>query len=237
MSGSDLKQIRKGVLYPFLFVIGISAQACGISTSTPFTSPSSPGLSLEDATQYSEYCDDQQDEVTYSRNLNVICVRGRITEELSNRFIELASKANPKYAHIYSEGGLMHAALDMAESIDVLNIDVIVGDRCFSSCAQFLFIAGEAKYLLPNSILAFHGGPIPDSQIDSADIEDDQKATLKRLQDRFRAFYKEREISMDIVSKPPRRIQEQINAGDQVFWTWTASELSRFGVNDIIDLK
>lgn len=232
-----MRPIRKRVFNPFLFLVGFGAQACGALDPPSFADATAQRLSLEDASNIREHCDRQPGGVTYNHNLNVICIRGPITEGMSEQFSELASKMNPKYARIFSDGGLMHAGLDMADTIETLSIDVIVGDRCFSSCAQFLFIGGNAKYLLPNSILAFHGGPIPDSRIDSADISDDQKSILRRLQHRFREFYRTRGISMDMVTKPPPRIQEQIDAGAVVFWTWTATELTEFGVDGIIELK
>jgi hypothetical protein len=57
------------------------------------------------------------------------------------------------------EGGNWETNLALGTLIHDYGWDVEVVDLCASSCAIFIFPAGKTKYLHPQSLLLFHGGP------------------------------------------------------------------------------
>ncbi|MGU3400178.1 hypothetical protein ACLBWS_10620 [Brucellaceae bacterium D45D] len=58
---------------------------------------------------------------------------------------------------IKSGGGEVTAAMDLGFFIHRHKLDVHVREYCFSSCANYIFPAGETKYLDKNSLVGWHG--------------------------------------------------------------------------------
>jgi hypothetical protein len=59
---------------------------------------------------------------------------------------------------VRSEGGVTKIALDIAEFILQKRLDIVVRDYCISSCANYLFVAGNNKVVEPKAVVAWHGG-------------------------------------------------------------------------------
>lgn len=58
---------------------------------------------------------------------------------------------------IQSGGGNVYAGMDLAEIMLEYQLDLVVDKFCFSSCANYVFIAGKNKFIQPNAILGWHG--------------------------------------------------------------------------------
>ncbi len=58
---------------------------------------------------------------------------------------------------IQSGGGNVDAGMDLADIMLEHKLDLVVDKFCFSSCANYVFIAGKNKYIQPNAILGWHG--------------------------------------------------------------------------------
>ncbi len=71
--------------------------------------------------------------------------------------LEFFKKMNPniKQIELNSGGGYVRIAIAIAEEIKRRNLNVRVSGFCISSCANYLFLAGNIKYL--NGVLGFHG--------------------------------------------------------------------------------
>jgi hypothetical protein len=131
---------------------------------------------------------------------------------------------------IGSLGGELRPALAIAHEIERLGADVVVGDVCASSCAQFLFMAGRNKYVLSNGKLLFHGGPVPESQIEKLNLPPSAVASLRKQNEEFVSFYTSRGIDMRLLTEPPEPILRRIQSGETVMWSWGPDDLARFGV-------
>jgi len=60
---------------------------------------------------------------------------------------------------IRSSGGDLDAGMEFGYFISERNMSVEVVDYCISSCANYVFLAGNPKILNTNSLVIFHGGP------------------------------------------------------------------------------
>ena len=60
---------------------------------------------------------------------------------------------------INSNGGSMYAGIAMGKFINEKRMTVEVANLCISSCANYIFLAGETKVLNKNALVIFHGGP------------------------------------------------------------------------------
>jgi hypothetical protein len=82
---------------------------------------------------------------------------GRIDTRSAAQFLRLLE--NPKITRlvITSRGGIVPAALDMAQAIHERALDVEVPTACFSSCANYIFPAARRKTLGRLGAVAWHG--------------------------------------------------------------------------------
>jgi hypothetical protein len=60
---------------------------------------------------------------------------------------------------IRSSGGDLDAGMMFGDFINKHNMSVEIVDYCISSCANYIFLAGNTKILNTNSLVIFHGGP------------------------------------------------------------------------------
>lgn len=77
-------------------------------------------------------------------------------------WLERSIKKYPSIKTLYidSPGGDGLPALHMAELINKNNFKIVVDGRCFSACAQVLFVAAKSKEILPWSMLGVHDAVI-----------------------------------------------------------------------------
>lgn len=100
-----------------------------------------------------------------------IAYLGPITAEANARAREIfeATGGGPGTILVSSGGGSTRAGLDLADWILDHDLDVEVGAYCLSSCANYVFRAGEAKKLNEDSMVLWHGSAWQESFDDLAD--------------------------------------------------------------------
>lgn len=177
--------------------------------------------------------------VAYSQETHSLCITGDIDGSLASavrkKLNELANVGDAQISHVVlsSDGGQLRPAIDIANEIEKLDASVVVGERCASSCAQFLFPAGKDKILLKGGLLLFHGGPVLDDIIAAMNIPDAAKQHLRSEQEAFRTFYHSHGIDMSMLTNPPPDVQRDLNAGMLVMWSWPADKLEAFGIDRV----
>lgn len=94
---------------------------------------------------------------------------------------------------------------------------------------------GQERVRLHCGVIAIHGGPFAINNSLAMKLASDE-AHQNLIQDtwRFTDFYKSKNINMDMVTKPPADIQDELNAGKFVFWQWSIHQLESFGVKGIV---
>lgn len=160
-----------------------------------------------------------------------VCLYGEIDNDLAKRFVTINLK-QVRNIVLSSTGGDVDSALKMANLILQNKINVIVWKACLSSCANYLFLAGYTKIVLPKSFVGWHGGPSR-SPVSGLDEQANKRRvdTLNR-QDKF---FHDINVSDDLiyVARPGLEMNRR-NRG-YTFWTWNADDLQRkFGVRNII---
>ena len=85
--------------------------------------------------------------------------RGEITRAQNQKAQQLFFQAKGKLQRlvIQSGGGDVEAGMDLAEWMLEHKLDVVIDKLCFSSCANYVFIAGNNKHIEPKAILGWHG--------------------------------------------------------------------------------
>lgn len=159
-------------------------------------------------------------------------ITGVITPNVAEKFTALLSK-DIKTISISSEGGVTEAALDMAEEIQRRKLDIKVVDICISSCANYLFVAGAKREVLPHAVVAWHGGhsfkPFRPS-LDSAT----RLAEKERLLLREQLLYARAGVSIELIVYSGLLTLGQTIGGvaqrEYSLWSPSADELRRLGV-------
>lgn len=93
------------------------------------------------------------------RNASII-YRGGISRESNVRLFKLVEAADPFPTElvITSKGGDTMAGMELGRWVFRHGLDVVVTEHCLSSCANYVFPAGNMKTLETNAALAWHGG-------------------------------------------------------------------------------
>lgn len=93
---------------------------------------------------------------------NRLNYRGILSAAANEKLFALYSHADPKptVLAISSGGGNTNLGMDVGEWIAANKLDVVIERYCASSCANYIFTAGNNKYLYRDSIVLWHGSSL-----------------------------------------------------------------------------
>ena len=188
--------------------------------------------------------------------------QGLITSEANDGVFDLYQEASPKPTTLLIEsyGGAAGAAMRLAMWMLDNELDVRVDTFCYSSCANYVFLAGRNKLLASRASLMWHGGVT--QPIDRAGLEhllDDMLGVLEPdareavLAERSRERLLEQlEMSrLELIAREKQfferiRVDQRITVLGQLFerellandhdyagWDLSLSDLGRLGVHGI----
>lgn len=94
-----------------------------------------------------------------------IIYRGPISPKSNELLFELLGAADsiPETLIITSKGGETRAAIEFGRWVFRNRIDVVIPEYCLSSCANYIFLAGDTKTLEATAALAWHGGAMQEN--------------------------------------------------------------------------
>lgn len=107
--------------------------------------------------------------------------RGTITPEANAALAALYASTSPKPTALWIEslGGSARAGMELGSWLFAERLDIEVDTFCFSSCANYVFTAGNNKTLGPHASLLWHGGPTEDITVPA--LESLLENTLNQL--------------------------------------------------------
>ncbi len=176
--------------------------------------------------------------VVYNTESHALCVRGRTDpymEKMLSRQIDddIGAGGHIRYVVVSGGGGDAASAIRMGRKIHAANLDVVVGDSCASTCAQFLFIAGNNKYILASGVVAFRDGTASNIGVDAVAIPPAQKQSTKEEGDQIADFYRSLHVDLRLLAGPPVDIRTESANGREVSWSWKPEKLQSFGVTKV----
>lgn len=144
-----------------------------------------------------------------AREGTVVTFRGFLTPDNASRLIAELEGTDVQRLRVTSGGGYVTAALDIAKRIAELKLDVEVSSLCASSCANYLFVAGRKRHILPGAIVMWHGGAdqkdfrefrecrreVSSFSGSRREVNDEDIKESRSIADRERALYSELGIS------------------------------------------
>lgn len=90
-----------------------------------------------------------------------LCFQGKMTDASSAVFVDAIAQTSveaPLVIVVSSGGGEINAAMAMAEAIVPRQTTVVAERECLSSCANYMFLAGDRRVVAEGTLLAYHGG-------------------------------------------------------------------------------
>ena len=94
---------------------------------------------------------------TVSLSGQIVLLNGLISKRTADEFAAIVASHTVRRLVITSGGGHVAPALDMEELIFAKKIDVEVPFICLSSCANYIFPAGNQKYSSNIGLVGWHG--------------------------------------------------------------------------------
>ena len=188
--------------------------------------------------------------------------RGIITAEANAAVFDLYAKTNPRprMLLIESPGGSAGPAMELGWWMLEHGVDVEVDAYCFSSCANYVFVAGRNKILSSSASLMWHGGvtqPISKAQIEQvldvtlADLSSDEKSRLLERYSREELLQQLEDARLDLIQRETRffralGIDQRITSlghlyerellrgkGNYAGWDYSLEDLARLGVRGV----
>ncbi len=164
-----------------------------------------------------------------------IRISGVITPKVASDFSKLLTE-KVSLLSVSSEGGVTEAAIEIAETVQRRNMGIRVIDVCLSSCANYLFVAGFRREVMPGAVVGWHGGhsfkPFR-STLDSGSRLVEKEKILLREQ----LLYARAKVSVDlIVYSGIVTLGEQVGSDvrrEYSLWSPSAEELRRLGVTSL----
>ena len=84
-------------------------------------------------------------------------IRGAITTKLVDTLISHPSAKTLKRLIVTSPGGDAKAGIRLGYWVHAQKLDIEVAQLCMSTCANYVFVAGEKKTIQPGALVVWHG--------------------------------------------------------------------------------
>lgn len=147
---------------------------------------------------------------------------------------ELERKIDDNVVEIWlnSGGGIVGSALKIAAEIKKRKINIVVKGFCISSCANYLFLAGERKTI--EGVVGFHGGiQAMWEKIPCENLSEAKCIVRKENSDKEKAFF--RSVGVDeILFEVTQSVDKGMLTGESVaYYAPSAKILGMLGVKGI----
>ncbi len=179
-----------------------------------------------------------------------IIYRGLISHASNDRLFKLAESIDliPTTLVITSKGGDAIAGIELGRWVFRNNLDVAVTEYCLSSCANYVFPAGNGKTLEPSAALAWHGGAtqtewgdpcsdVPGSVLKQgfscADIETLAKEQLDEFRLEETLFFAEIRVDQRVTVLGQDPQFECHGRTSSLGWDYSIEDMGRLGIKNI----
>lgn len=162
---------------------------------------------------------------------DVIYYKGGVSAEANQKVRNLIDSKTHRL-FINSEGGDILLGMELGDLVYHNQLDVEVGDFCFSSCANYVFVAGKTKWIHEKSQIGWHGGAyqVMDFTNDPS-MQSAYEAYIKPAQQKETAFFQK--IGVKQVSTTYGQHAQFDKYSDCVGWTYSLKAMSQLGITNV----
>ncbi len=159
--------------------------------------------------------------IRIEREGNTVSYRGSLTEEGLAALRKMGNDVEVSALLIDSTGGEIVVGMDFGNWVADRNLDVVVDHACLSSCANYVFVAGHGKHILPGAIVAWHGSAKQPGLLEQLDEIVAEQIAASELAPNARQRELERARRANV-----RYLSDAINKQDRFFY--------RIGVDEYV---
>ncbi|WP_168396831.1 hypothetical protein [Acinetobacter indicus] len=188
------------------------------------------GVALVAATTLQANTTGTETEVTVQED--VLIYTGLLSQDANTRAAALLKQfPQVQTLKITSQGGEIGLGMDLGDLVYAHQLNVEVGQYCFSSCANYVFPAGNIKYLNWRSQLGWHGGAMQPMQFDDADMEQAYQQYIGPMRARETAFFQK--IQVQQASTTAGQAPEYARYQDCIGWRYTRQKMQSLGIDQV----
>lgn len=176
--------------------------------------------------------------VTYIEQGNILCLNGNIEWggdywSEGNKLKSIKKFHIKKHVHLVvtSYGGELTNSIMISRYLRKYDYSVIVSEFCLSACAQFIFIGSNKRIVSEGGVVAFHGGPFSQDQIQKLEVSDIEKSKITKAMSEFYAFYKEMKTPIEITYNFPQSVLENAKNNKGTMWAPNQEDYKSYGVD------
>ena len=179
-----------------------------------------------------------------------VIYRGPISRESNARLFELveATGAMPETLVITSKGGETFAGIELGRWVFENNLDVTITAYCMSSCANYVFPAGNKKVLEPDAAVVWHGGAtqqewndpcssIPGGALENGnscgDIRKLQQETLEEFRAAEAQFFAEIGVDQRVTVLGQESRYDCRGGTESIGWYYSIDDMKRLGIRNV----
>jgi hypothetical protein len=133
---------------------------------------------------------------------------------------------------IRSGGGAVITGMEFGEWVHARQLDVVVVDRCASSCANYVFPAGKTKWILPGGVVAWHGSAMDADALPQVEqLPADERPRGREYVLAARAMQK---IFFEQIAVNECITRIGWKFGANGFFAMSVEDMQRFGVTNVV---
>jgi hypothetical protein len=175
-----------------------------------------------------------------SEGSNALVYQGTLSKAANERIFKFYENARikPQLLKLSSDGGDINLGMDLGDWVFRNHLDVEIIDRCFSSCANYVFSAGRVKFLNPGSMLLWHGGAHQqdlEDQLRQLNItREEGKAYLDSSRKREDAFFKRIGVDPAITTYGQTAVHID-HSKNTAGYDYNIEDMAKFGITHVTE--
>jgi hypothetical protein len=190
------------------------------------------------------------DEPTVSIDGETVRYVGQLTSDGLSRLKTLTDQKKITSLTIKSGGGEISIGIDFGNWVFDHQLDVIVDQGCFSSCANYVFPAGRKKTILPGAVVAWHGSALQQSFQTEEGARKELERSYKREKKRVSAEQEEKDVkslmaNFTLYKQKQAAFYQKIRVDEYVtrigqeeygakgFYFLSVEDMERFGIKNV----
>lgn len=130
-----------------------------------------------------------------------LCLYGSLASDMLPDLLPSVDPGPALTIAVRSTGGPAASWLSLAEHLRATEVELVIDEACFSSCANYLPVVSRSIRAMENSLLVWHGGPNEsldqDMELTMADLFD--IIAYDSLSRRTRALYADKGVSIELL--------------------------------------
>lgn len=176
---------------------------------------------------------------------NTIHYKGSLNDERNQMLFEIFknNKSAVDTIEIESPGGEINKGLELGNFIYDNKLNIKVKSYCLSSCANYIFTAGNIKFVERDTIVGFHGGA-SSSEFDTSELDNLPEEFKKRAIQQFKSylvkaskneihFFKKVGVRQEITTLGQDEKYDSFKEPEYFGWFYSKDTLIRMGVKNI----